>query len=96
MTRRAEGKTVAILATDGFEEVELTSPREALENAGAKVTIVSLKSGEIEGHQHREKGKKVKADSDQENDYAPGPPGWVWAAGGWQPRRPTTEEFQEP
>ena len=62
MTRRAEGKTVAILATDGFEEVELTSPKEALENAGAKVVIESLESGEIEGHQHREKGKKVKVD----------------------------------
>ncbi|MEQ8557368.1 MAG: type 1 glutamine amidotransferase domain-containing protein [Henriciella sp.] len=59
---KADGKTVAILATDGFEEVELTSPKEALENAGATVTIVSLESGEIEAHQHREKGKKVKVD----------------------------------
>ncbi|PQJ17123.1 type 1 glutamine amidotransferase domain-containing protein [Nonlabens tegetincola] len=40
-------KKVAILATDGFEEVELTSPKQALENAGVQVDIVSPKSGEI-------------------------------------------------
>ena len=40
MSKRAEGKTVAILAADGFEEVELTSPKEALENAGASCIIV--------------------------------------------------------
>ncbi len=37
MTQRAEGRTVAILAADGFEEVELTSPKEAIENAGGVV-----------------------------------------------------------
>ena len=62
MTKRAEGKTVAILATDGFEEVELTSPKEALENAGAKTVIVSLKHGEIEANQHRKHGIKVAVD----------------------------------
>lgn len=40
-------KTVAILATDGFEESELKSPKEALEKAGAEVHIVSEKSGKI-------------------------------------------------
>lgn len=40
-------KTVAILATDGFEESELKSPKNALEEAGADVHIVSIKSGEI-------------------------------------------------
>nr|WP_084397981.1 type 1 glutamine amidotransferase domain-containing protein [Henriciella aquimarina] len=62
MTQRAEGKTLAILATDGFEEVELTSPKEAMENAGAKTVVVSLKSGEIQANQHREHGIKVKVD----------------------------------
>ena len=62
MTKRAEGKTVAILAADGFEEVELTSPKEALENAGAKCVVVSLESGEIQANQHREHGIKVKVD----------------------------------
>jgi protease I len=40
-------KKVAILATDGFEEVELTSPRKALEDAGIKVDIVSPKPNNI-------------------------------------------------
>ncbi|QOD59656.1 type 1 glutamine amidotransferase [Polaribacter haliotis] len=40
-------KTVAILATNGFEESELSEPKQALENAGADVHIVSLKSGNI-------------------------------------------------
>lgn len=40
-------KTVAILATDGFEESELKSPKNALEEAGADVHVVSIKSGEI-------------------------------------------------
>ncbi|WP_111307703.1 type 1 glutamine amidotransferase domain-containing protein [Confluentibacter sediminis] len=44
-----ERKTVAILATDGFEESELTEPKKALEKAGADVHIVSIKSGEIKG-----------------------------------------------
>ena len=42
-------KTVAILATNGFEESELSEPKKALEKAGAEVHIVSLKSGEIKG-----------------------------------------------
>lgn len=62
MTNRAEGKTLAILATDGFEEVELTSPREAIENAGGRTVVVSQKPGEIQANQHREHGIKVKVD----------------------------------
>ena len=42
MTHRPlDGLNVAILATDGFEEVELTDPRRALEEAGAKAQFVS-------------------------------------------------------
>ncbi|MGJ8737246.1 type 1 glutamine amidotransferase domain-containing protein [Zobellia laminariae] len=42
-------KRIAILATNGFEESELKSPKEAMENEGFKVDIVSLESGEIKG-----------------------------------------------
>ena len=42
-------KRVAILATNGFEESELREPKKALEGAGAKVDIVSIKSGSIKG-----------------------------------------------
>ena len=62
MAQRLEGKRIAVLATDGFEEVELTQPRDALKEAGATVEIVSLKDGEIQGFNHFDKGQSVKVD----------------------------------
>ena len=53
---------VAVLATDGFQESELKEPVEALKEAGAQVTIVSLKPGEIQGVRHGTKTGKVKVD----------------------------------
>jgi len=54
---------VAVLATDGFEESELTEPVKALKDAGAEVTIVSLKPGHIQGVRHDlDKTVKVKVD----------------------------------
>lgn len=53
---------VAILATDGFEESELTEPARALQEAGAQVEIISLKPGEIQGFQHHDKSNTVKVD----------------------------------
>src|SRR5947209_15379747 len=53
---------VAVLATDGFEESELTEPVKALKAAGAAVTVVSPKSGKIQGFHHDTKGAKVKVD----------------------------------
>ena len=49
MEKQLENKHVAILATNGFEESELFSPKEALEKAGAKVDVVSLEHGSIKG-----------------------------------------------
>jgi protease I len=57
-----KGKRIAILATDGFEQVELTEPKKALEGAGAIVDVVSLKPGKIQGMNHHEAGDKVKVD----------------------------------
>ena len=62
MARKLEGKKVAILVTDGFEQVELTKPREALDEAGAETKIVSLKSGKIQGMHHADKGDKFDVD----------------------------------
>lgn len=53
---------VAVLATDGFEQVELTKPVEALRDAGATVEIVAPKSGSIQGWQHFDKGDQVSVD----------------------------------
>jgi protease I len=46
------GKKVAILSENGFEEIELTSPKKALEEAGAKVDIVSAQKDKIKGWDH--------------------------------------------
>jgi protease I len=53
---------IAVLVTDGFEQVELTEPVKALRAKGATVTIVSLKPGEIQGMNHHEKGNMTKVD----------------------------------
>jgi protease I len=53
---------VAILATDGFEQAELTEPRKALDAAGAETKVVSPKSGEIKGWNHTDWGDTVKVD----------------------------------
>ncbi len=62
MAQQLNGKTVAILATDGFEQAELDTPKRALEKAGAVVEVISLKPGEIQGFQHMDKGSKVQVD----------------------------------
>ncbi|MBW4023349.1 MAG: type 1 glutamine amidotransferase [Proteobacteria bacterium] len=53
---------VAALVTDGFEQVELTGPLEALKKAGVQVTIVSPKDGKIQGMNHDEKGDTFTPD----------------------------------
>jgi protease I len=62
MAGELNGRTVAVLATDGFEQVELTEPVRALKEAGAKVQVVSPRPGEIQGWKHHDKGDKVKVD----------------------------------
>ncbi len=55
-------KRVAILATDGVEQVELTEPRKALDAAGARTMVVSPKSGSIKGWNHTNWGDPIKVD----------------------------------
>src|SRR5437867_707123 len=57
-----KGKRVAIIVTDGFEQVELTSPREALERAGAKCVLIAPKDGEVQGFKHHDKAEKFKVE----------------------------------
>lgn len=56
------GLTVAILVTDGFEQVEMTEPRKALDDAGADTRIVSPKDGEVRGWNHTEWGDTFPVD----------------------------------
>ena len=55
------GVRVAVVATDGFEEDELTKPVMALREAGAAADIVSTKTGPIQAFRHHDKGIKVEA-----------------------------------
>ena len=57
-----QGVKVAILATDGFEQVELTEPRKALEEAGAETRVVSSKEGELRGWKFTDWGQTVPVD----------------------------------
>lgn len=52
MSNALNGKRIAILVTDGFEQVELTGPKQALEQAGATVEILSSQEGKVKGWHH--------------------------------------------
>jgi len=57
-----KGHKVAILATDGVEQVELVEPRKALDAAGAETHLVSPKAGTIQAMNHDEKGDQLPVD----------------------------------
>ncbi len=57
-----KGRKIAILATNGVEQVELTDPQKALRDAGAEVVVVSLKAGSIQGMNHDQKGDSIPVD----------------------------------
>jgi protease I len=59
---KLDGKRIAILATDGVEQVELTEPLEAVRAEGADVDLISLKKGEFQGFNHLDKGDTFNAD----------------------------------
>jgi protease I len=56
------GKRVAILVADGFEQVELEKPLEALDKAGAETEIVSPSGDEVQGWNHDKKGDSLEVD----------------------------------
>jgi protease I len=61
-TNDLNGKKVAILVTDAFEQIELTSPKEALEKAGATTHIIAPKGGQVQGFDGKEKADTFKVD----------------------------------
>ena len=67
------GKKVAILVAEGFEQTELTEPRKALESAGAKTEIDSPAQGEVQGWTHIDQADRfpvdVAIDSANADDY---------------------------
>ena len=62
MAHKLEGKTIAILATHGFEQSELLEPKKALEEEGARTEVISLESGTIRGWKLKNWGQDVPVD----------------------------------
>ena len=60
--KQLSGLKVAAILTDGVEQVELLEPKKALENAGAKVSVISPKSGQLQGFKHHDKADKIPVD----------------------------------
>jgi len=56
------GKRIAILVANGFEQVELTEPRKALEQAGATTQVVSPEEGAVKGWNMKEWGNEIPVD----------------------------------
>src|SRR5215210_3616277 len=62
MAENLQDKRIAFLAADGVEQVELTEPWKAVEEAGGTPELVSLESGEIQGFNHLDKGDTFSVD----------------------------------
>lgn len=62
MTDTLSGKKVAVLVENGFEQVEMTEPREALEDAGAGTDLISPEQGKVKGWQHDKWGDSFDVD----------------------------------
>jgi protease I len=62
MAGKLEGKTVAFLATDGVEQVELTEPWKAVQDAGGTPELVSLESGHLQAFNHLDKADTFAVD----------------------------------
>ena len=73
MANELNGKRVAVLVADGFEQVEMTEPRKALDAAGAATTLISLAGGTVRGFNHDDPGDRFKVektiDSVSAKDY---------------------------
>jgi protease I len=71
MQQTLNGLRVAILVADDFEQVEMTEPKKALEQAGAQVTLISPRPGQVNGVNHDQKADSFKVDMtlDQANPH---------------------------
>lgn len=78
-------KTIAILATDGVEQSELTEPRKALEDAGAKTQLISIKDGKIKAWSMKNWGEEFLVDQTVEQASATDYDGLVLPGGVMNP-----------
>jgi putative intracellular protease/amidase len=100
MAEELKGQKIAVLATDGVEQVELTEPVKALKSAGAEVKVVSNKEDEIQGFKHHDKGTKISVDESLDEAEPDDFDGLVLPGGGDQSRRasasPAGNRFHSP
>lgn len=67
MAKQLEGKRVAILVENGFEQVEMTEPRKALENAGAKTDLISPQIAQVRAWNMKDWGEVYRVDRSLDN-----------------------------
>jgi len=79
------GRKIAFLATDGFEQIELTEPWEKLKDAGAEVSLISPKPGTIQGMHHDKHGDSFSVDKKTEDTSADDYDGLVLPGGVFNP-----------
>src|SRR3989440_4134680 len=87
-----DGKRIAFVATDGVEQVELTEPWKAVEEAGGRPELVSIEPGEIQGFNHLDKADTFKVDKVASNADAGDYDALVLPGGVANPDRLRTEE----
>jgi len=92
MAQSLKGKKIAFLATDMFEQVELTEPWKAVEQAGGTPELISLKPGEIQGFNHYDKADKFKVDKTVEEVSASDYDGYVQPGGVGNPDKLRLDE----
>ena len=90
--RPLEGRCIAVLATDGVEQVELTAPVEALRAAGAEVVVVAPSGGRIQAFEHLDKGIEIPVDRELAAVSAADFDGLVLPGGVANPDRLRTDE----
>ncbi len=62
MAKNLKGKKIAIVCTDGFEQVEMTDPRKALDEAGAQTVLIAPRAGKVKAFMHFDPGDQFKVD----------------------------------
>jgi len=62
MAKDLNGRTIAILVANGFEQVEMTEPRKALDDAGARTVLISPEKGRVQGMNHDQKGNTFEVE----------------------------------
>jgi protease I len=92
MASELQGKKIAFIATEGVEEVELTEPWKAVEEAGAKPELISIADGEVQAWQHFDKGGSFKVDETIEEAHVDDYDGLVLPGGVANPDRLRMDE----